>query len=166
VADYSPVEQIAVSFGAMIAAIGLWSYRVLYCLIVGLQLAIILSRFRYGAAPWLLHGQSVALVESLLSFAFIGSLVLAIFCAIRFLRAPEWLSWSATSLMSALLVWYSWFSLDSPFVLHELHTFDPVRAAKEIRAYQNHSLIETMIVVGFFVSLPLIHHFRRQKLQS
>ena len=97
--------------------------------------------------------------EHPLFYAFIGSIAFAIFSAIVFRSIPERLIWCATLLLSALFIWYGWFSQGAPFVLHELHTFDPVEAAKEIRSFRNGSLIGTATLLGCFVCLPVFHQF-------
>src|SRR6478736_5466623 len=116
----------------MIKTIALWTYRGLYCAFLGLLLVGLLFRLPIG--------ESLRPFEHPLFYLFIGSVVLAIFSAIAFARIPEWLIWSVTLLLSVLFVWYAWFSLGAPAVLHELHTFDPVETAKEIRAFRTRSL--------------------------
>lgn len=142
----------------MIKTIALWTYRVIYCSVVALLLVVLIYRLPIG--------ESLRPFEIPLFCAFIASAALALFTAAAFTRITEWLSWTATLLLCVLFIWYQWFSLGAPSVLHELHTFDPVEAAKEIRAYRNRSLIETATTLGFFMLLPVLHHFtRRRKLQ-
>jgi len=142
----------------MIKTIALWTYRVIYCSVVALLLVFLI--YRLPIDGWLRP------FEIPLFYVFIVSAALALFTAAAFTRLPEWLSWTATLLLCVLFIWYQWFSLDAPSVLHELHTFDPVEGAKEIRAYRNHSLIVTAAALGFFMLLPVLHHVtRRRKLQ-
>jgi hypothetical protein len=143
----------------MIKTIVEWIYRGIYCAFLGLVFVSLLLRLPIG--------ESLRPFEIPLFYAFLASLALALFSAVAFSHVPEWLSWVAALLVCVLFVWYGWFSLGAPFVLHELHTFDPVEAAKESRAYRNSSLIGTAIMIGFLMFLPVFRHFsRRQKLHS
>lgn len=139
----------------MIKTTALWIYRVIYCAALCLLLVVLLLRLPIG--------ESLRPFEIPLFYAFIASVALALITAAAFTHVPEWLSWAATLLMCALFVWYLWFSLGAPAVLHELHTFDPVEAAREIRANRNRSLIATAIMLGFFMFLPVLHHFNQRR---
>jgi hypothetical protein len=140
----------AVSSVAMIKTIALSVYRGLYCAFLGVVLVGLLLRQPIG--------ESLRPFEHPLFYAFIGSIAFAIFSAMAFRRIPERLIWCATLLLSALFVWYGWFSQGAPFVLHELHTFDLSESAKEIRSFRNGSLVGTATLLGFFVCLPVFHH--------
>jgi hypothetical protein len=109
------------------------------------------------------YGQSLLPFEHLLFYALIGSIAFAIFSAIAFTRISGWLIWCATLTLSALFIWYLWFMQGAPFVLHELHTFDPVEAAKEVDAFRTRSLIGTAIMLSFFGCLPVLHYFNRPR---
>lgn len=140
---------------AMIKTVALWIYRGLYCAFLGLYFVGLVLRLPVG--------DSLLPFEHPVFYAFIGSIAFAIFSAIAFTRIPEWLIWCATLLLSFLFVWYLWFMQGAPFVLHELHTFDPVEAAKEVQTLRIRSLISTAIMLGFFACLPVFHHFRRPR---
>jgi len=133
----------------------LWTYRVVYCAFLTLLLVVLLHRLPIG--------ESLRPFEIPLFWALIASLALGLYSATAFTRIPEWLSWAATFLVCALLVWYTWFSLGAPFVLHELHTFNSVEAAKEIRTHRDQSFIATAIMLGFFMLLPVLHHFNQRR---
>lgn len=135
----------------------LWTYRVVYCALAGLLLVVLLRRLPIG--------ESLRPFEIPLFWTLIASLAIGLYSAAAFTRIPEWLSWTATFLVCALFVWYTWFSSGAPFVLHELHTFDPVEAANEIRAYRDQALIGTAIMLGFFMLLPVLHHFNQRPRQ-
>lgn len=139
----------------MFKSIALWAYRGIYCAVLGFLFVGLLFRLPVG--------ESLRPFEHPLFYAFIGSDALAVFSAIAFTRLPVWLMWSATLLLSLLFIWWGWFMQGAPFVLHELHTFDPVEAAKEVHAFKTRSLIETAIMLGFFVCLPLLHQFGRPR---
>ena len=136
----------------MIKTIALWVYRGLYCAFFSVHLVGLLLRLPIG--------ESLRPFEHPLFYAFIASVAFAIFSAIAFTRIPEWLIWCATLMLSALFVWYGWFMQGAPFVLHELHTFDPVEAAKEIRSFRDRSLVGTAIMLGFLLCLPVFHRLR------
>lgn len=143
----------------MITSIALWTYRGLYCAFLGVYLVGLLLRLPIG--------ESLRPFEHPLFFAFIASIAFAIFAAIAFTRIPEWLNWSATLVLSALFVWHLWFMQGAPFVLHELHTFDPGEAAKEVRSFRTRSLVGTTIMLIFFLCLPVLYRLRaRRKAQA
>jgi hypothetical protein len=108
-------------------------------------------------------GESLRPFEHPPFYAFIGSVALATFSAIAFTRLPAWSILSATLLLSVLFVWWGWFMQGAPLVLHELHTFDPGDAAKEVATFRMHSIITTAIMLAFFVLLPLFHHLGRRR---
>jgi len=139
----------------MIKRVSLWVYRGLYCAFLGVIFVGFLLRLPIG--------ESLRPFEHTLFYAFIASIAFAIFSAIAFTRIPEWLIWCATLILSALFVWYGWFMQGAPFVLHELHTFDPVEAAKEVRSFRNRSLVGTAIMLGFFLCLPVFRRLRAHK---
>ena len=133
----------------------LWMYRILYCAALALLLVVLLRRLPIG--------ESLRSFEVPLFYVFVVSVVLAAVPGIAFVRSPEWMSWVTALLLSFMFIWYGWFSLGAPFVLHELHTFDPVEAAKEVNSYRTQALSGTVGIVGFFLLLPILRHFNRPK---
>jgi hypothetical protein len=134
--------------------VALWTYRVLYCAALCLLLFVLLRRLPIG--------ESLRSFEVPLYYAFIASVVLAILPGIAFARSPEWLSWASALFLSAMFIWYGWFSLGAPFALHELHTLDQVEAAREVNSYRTQALSGTVGIVGFFMFLPIVRHRNRQ----
>ncbi len=124
------------------------AYRIFYCAGLALIFAVLIHRLPLS--------QSLRTFEVPLYYLFIASVVLAVVPATAFWRSPEWMSWAATLLLSIMFIWYGWFSLGAPFVLHELHTFDPVEAAREVSSYQAQALLGTVGIVGFFLLLPVL----------
>jgi hypothetical protein len=62
-----------------------------------------------------------------------------------------------TVLTCVLWGWYAWFSFEAPFELHELHSFDPVVAADEIKQHQIQAPLSFACTIAFLLSLPIIH---------
>lgn len=133
--------------------VALWTYRVLYCAALALLFAVLIRRLPLG--------ESLRSFEIPLFYVFVASVVLAAVPGIAFARSPEWMSWAATLFLSIMFIWYGWFSLGAPFVLHELHTFDPIEAAREVNSYRTQALSGTVGIVGFFMLLPILRHFNR-----
>jgi len=133
----------------------LWAYRIIYCAALALLFVVLIRRLPLG--------ESLRRFEVPLFYVFVASVVLAVVPVIAFLRSPEWLSWATTAFLSIMFIWYGWFSLGAPFVLHELHTFDPVEAAREINSHRVQALAGTVGVVGFIMLLPILRHFNRHK---
>jgi hypothetical protein len=134
--------------------VALWAYRVLYFTALALLFIVLIRRLPLG--------ESLRSFEVPLIYVFMASVALAVIPGIVFVRSPEWMSWAATLFLSVMFIWFAWFSLGAPFVLHELHTFDPVEAAKEVNSYRTQSLSATVVIVGFFLLLPALRHYSRK----
>lgn len=130
-------------------------YRVIYCSLLGVLFVGLLRRLPIG--------ESLRSFEIPLYYAFIASVALSFLYGVAFEKRPEWQSWAVTAFLCAMFIWYTWFSLSAPFVLHELHTVDPAEAVREISRYQIKSEIATALAIIWFMSLPTILHWKRRR---
>ncbi|MFZ0731017.1 MAG: hypothetical protein WAM79_01710 [Candidatus Sulfotelmatobacter sp.] len=128
-----------------------WIYRILYCAALALLFVVLVRRLPIG--------ESLRRFEVPLYYALVASVMLALVPGIAFRRIPEWASWAMTLFLSIMFIWWGWFSLGAPFVLHELHTFDPVEAAREVNSYRTQALSGTVGTVCFFMLLPVLRHW-------
>jgi hypothetical protein len=73
-----------------------------------------------------------------------------------FSRVSITVFWALTAAFEALFVWYAWYSLASPFVIHEVHSFDPALVSHEITMHywKAGGLFGTLFV--WFLSLPIV----------
>lgn len=95
---------------------------------------------------------------TLLGF-FIVMLALGIFTAVALPRISLSLVVFIAVSLCGLFAWYGWYSVAAPFVLHELHTFDPVEAAAEIRQHRISSCLGYSVFALWLMALPLVRHF-------
>ncbi len=102
------------------------------------------------------HGQTAKTSEIVLFWLFVCALVFAVFAAFAFQRIPELLFYSTMAALCALFAWYGWYSSAAPFAQHELHTFDPIKAATESSRYRAYSWIGYAVMVLWLLSLPII----------
>jgi hypothetical protein len=60
--------------------------------------------------------------------------------------------WAATAMVCAFFTWYAWYSLEAPFVLHEVHTFDPAKAAAEKSRVEFQGAIIYALLLAWLIS--------------
>ena len=84
------------------------------------------------------------------------------------LRVPSNIIWAATITWYLLFSWWSWIETQSsPFILHELHTFDPEAARLEIRNFHFQAVCTFSILLIWFASFPILQkYWSRRRLKS
>jgi hypothetical protein len=128
-------------------------YRIIYGVSLAAILAAVAQEIRLGEAG----GVSVILLTCLFACA----LAAAICATFAFRRFAVSLLWLLSLLLVALFTWYGWFSPSAPFVLHEVHTFDPAAAAAEAGHYRIQALVVYAILLLWFISLPVVRRLSR-----
>ena len=128
-------------------------YRIAYGVSLAVILAAVAQEIRGGAVG----GISVLLPTCLFACA----LAAAIFATFAFRRLGQSRLWILTLMLAGLFTWYGWFGPGAPFILHEIHTFDPAAAAAEISRYRLQGLAVNAILLLWFVSLPIVRRLSR-----
>jgi len=126
-------------------------YRIIY----GLSLAVILA----AAVQELRVAGSVSAM--LPTYLLAGALAACIFGAIAFRRLAVSALWLLTAVLGGVFTWYGWYGSNAPFILHESHTFDPVAAANEASRYKIQGLAVHVLILLWFVSLPVVRRLSR-----
>jgi hypothetical protein len=126
-------------------------YRIIY----GAFLIMFLLGTLRRDTPW----GAAAISEIIPFWLFVCALVFGIFAAFAFQRITRLLMWLGIILLCGLLTWFGWWSQGTPFALHELHTFDPVEAAAEVRSHNMRTGIGYAILLIWLMSLPVTRHF-------
>lgn len=128
-------------------------YRGLYGLTLAVLLASVIRQIRLDATTK---------VDTLLTFLLAFTLLVAISATIALPRFRISVLWICVLLLGILFTWYGWYSSNSPFVLHELHTFDPILAVNEKSRHNMHAIEIYASFLLWFISLPVVGQiFRR-----
>jgi hypothetical protein len=76
------------------------------------------------------------------------------------LRVATPFVWGSTFFWCLLFCWWAWIERQSsPFILHELHTFDPEEARQEIRHFQFLAVPAFSVLLGWFASFPFLQRY-------
>jgi hypothetical protein len=74
--------------------------------------------------------------------------------------------WTATFVWCLLFSWWAWIETQSsPFILHELHTFDPVAAAAEIEHFRVQAACWFSILLVWFLGFPVFQKHSQGRLE-
>jgi len=137
----------------MLRRILIFTYLLLYALSIMWTLAVVLmraDRSGYFNKSVLLLG---VLTGVLLLLSNLGS-----FLGRRWFPSAVWVVMIA---WSAFLSWFSWFSDGSPFIQHEVHSFDPNQLAAESRHFRTVAVLSFSILLFWFWSYMLLwRHWR------
>lgn len=129
------------------------TYLLLYALSIMWALAVVLmraDRSGYFNKSVLVFG---VLTGALLLLSNLGSLL-----GRRWFPSSVWVVMIA---WSAFLSWFSWFSDGSPFIQHEVHSFDPIQLAAESRHFRTVAVFNFSILLLWFGSYMLLWRYRR-----
>jgi hypothetical protein len=104
--------------------------------------------------------------EIILFWLFACALVFGIFAAFAFQRIARSLMWLGIILLCGLLTWFGFWSRGAPFVLHELHTFDPAKAVAEFRSHNVRAGIGYATLLIWLLSLPIVHSVHQKRIAA
>lgn len=123
-----------------------WLYRVFYVLVLILfGIRIFPSEVSWQAAWALLYPISCLVLSSAVALT-----ILRPHFSVRFL-------WGSSLAWCLMFTWYAWFcTSSSPFIVHELHTLDPLQAALEVRRFYAISVTVYVLLLVWFLSFPLL----------
>lgn len=125
-----------------------WIYRTLYVLVL-----VVCGANSVKRSPLNFDGQMVGVLLLAASCLLLFGTVLI--TAIK--NAPsEGFVWAVTFAWCALFSWDAWFSLSSPFVFHEAHTLDAIKAEAEAGRYNAIALAIFILLLVWFLSFPLV----------
>ena len=80
------------------------------------------------------------------------------------LKVPSSIVWATTVGWCLLFSWWAWVETQSsPFILHELHTFDPEAARQEIRHFQFQAVCAFCVLLIWFASFPLLQKYSSRR---
>ena len=119
-------------------------YRIVYGLVAAVFLGnvIMASIEQPSACVSVLFGTAGVLL-----FGILGLLV-------GFSRFRPAVFWVLVLGWEALFVWYAWFSPATPFVLHEVHSFDANTVARESTTHYLKAGVLFALLFAWFLSLP------------
>lgn len=123
-------------------------YRGVYC---GVALLILVALLK-----GVFSGGPSKISEIILSWLLVGAVAFAVVAAFFFSRIAVSLMWLLILILCGLVAWYGWYGPAAPLLQHELHSFDPAKAAEESRRFQLHSSVSYVILVMWFLSLPIV----------
>ena len=137
-----------------------WIYRVLTLFLLFVFAANALKRF----VPLSVAGQAGG-------YLFVGVnvvLFLIVLATALRLKVPSNIVWAVTITWCLLFSWWAWIETQSsPFILHELHTFDAEAAQQEIRHFKLQAFCGFSILLIWFASFPLLQKYSsRRRLKS
>jgi len=111
-------------------------------------------------------------VNRFVALSFAGEVGLCLFIAANVLlflvvlgtwvkiRMASPIVWSATIFWCLLFIWWAWIERQSsPFILHELHTFDPEEARLEINHFRLQAVLGFSILLIWFAIFPLLQRY-------
>lgn len=122
------------------------TYRVVYSVVAVIVLVGLLRTAfirEYGSAT-----------EILLTLLLACALLFAIVAAFVFTRIAPSVMLIGIVALCALIAWYGWYGPTTPFVQHELHTFDPANAAVESDRFRLYTGISYVVMTIWLLSLP------------
>jgi len=128
----------------------LFVYRIVYAVPL---LLILINALRSSSL------EASSKLEIALFGFFIATLALGVFTTLALPHISLSLVVIIAVSLCGLFAWYGWYSVAAPFVLRELHTFDPVEAAAEIRQHRISSCLEYSVFALWLMTLPLVRHF-------
>jgi hypothetical protein len=137
-----------------------------------MKVMLFIYRFIYGASLIMLfvaslsresQGSAGGTSEIILFWLFACALVFGIFASFAFQRIAGSLMWLGIILLCGLLTWFGFWSRSAPFVLHELHTFDPAKAVGEIRSHNVRAGSGHAALLIWLLSLPIVHSVHQKR---
>jgi hypothetical protein len=142
----------------MLRRILISTYLLLYALSIMWMVAVVLMRADRSG-----HFNKSVLVLGVLT----GALLLL--SNLGFLLRRRWFPsavWVVMIAWSAFLSWFSWFSDGSPFIQHEVHSFDLNQLAAESRHFRTVAVLNFSILLFWFWSYMLLWRQRRSILPT
>lgn len=127
-------------------------YKALYCGILALMLIIALEGVPFGNAPWP--------ASALLMWVYVIGIVVTGIATILLQRCSTRSIWGIVILFCGVFSWQGWWGPGGLFVQTEAHSFDSV-AAERARFYHQ-SIALYVLMIAWFLTLPIIHHFVRR----
>lgn len=140
----------------MVRKILIFTYLLLYALSIMWMVALVLMR----ADPSGLFNKTVLVLGVLAAIL----LLLSNLGFILRRRWPHSAVWIAMIAWSAFLSWFSWLSDGSPFIQHEVHSFDLSQLAAESHRFKVVAVLNFLILLFWFWSYILLwwHRWRNQ----
>lgn len=132
-------------------------YRGVYC---GVALVILVALLK-----GILVGNPAGISEVILSWLLVCAVAFAVVSAFLFSRIAVSLMWLLMLILCGLVAWYGWYGPAAPLVKHELHSFDPAKAAAESRRVQLYASVSYAILVVWFLSLPIVRSINQRRAQ-
>jgi len=123
-----------------------WAYRLIY--------VAVLIRFGIEVVPLEVSWRALGVAVYPVSFLALLFLVLLTGITRRPFRRSIWV---ITVMWSLAFGWYAWLSGSSPFVPHELHTFEAGGAAAQVRRYYLVSIPLFVLLALWFLSFPYVY---------
>lgn len=123
-------------------------YKTAYGAYLALVLAVLAKQI------YLREKLSMPEIIPLCLYAF--AVMFALIAVVTLERISARLVWTGTLSLYALFTWYSWYSLEAPFQLHEVHSFDAAAIGHErLMHYLLAGPIFALLSV-WLLSLPII----------
>lgn len=119
-------------------------YRIAYGIVIAVFLGnvVMASRGQTSASAFVLLVTAAVFLSGILGLL------------LRFSRVQPAVFWVLVLGWEALFVWYAWFSPATPFVLHEVHSFDANAVARESTIHSLKAGVLFALLFAWFLSLP------------
>lgn len=126
-------------------------YRVVYCATLAIILAIL-----FEGLPFL-YARSVP--KALLLWAYVFVVIAAGVITVLAERTSKHLTWAVVVAFCALFTWHGWCGPNGFFIQTEFHSVDGLAAAAEKARFTERAIILYVIMLAWFISLPVICQF-------
>ncbi|HUZ96502.1 MAG TPA: hypothetical protein VMU57_16490 [Edaphobacter sp.] len=129
-------------------------YKFAYCVTLVIILAILLQGVPFGSVT--------TTPKALLLWAYVAVVILTGVVAVVFRRLSRSFVWGVVGIFCAFFTWQNWFGPGGFFIQTETHSFDPTAAAAESARFNRQAAISYVVIMIWFLSLPLLRQFSRR----